>query len=66
MPVAPGELVGEIAVLDGGPRKATVVAEGNVRVLQIAREELMQVLEADPKAATALIAVLASRFRESD
>jgi len=66
VPVAPGELVGEIAVLDGGPRKATVVAEGNVRVLQIAREELMQVLEADPKAATALIAVLASRFRESD
>ena len=66
VPVAPGELVGEIAVLDGGPRKATVVAEGNVRVLEIAREQLMRVLEADPKAATALIAVLASRFRESD
>jgi flavin reductase (DIM6/NTAB) family NADH-FMN oxidoreductase RutF len=65
VPVAPGELVGEIAVLDGGPRTATVVAEGRVRVLEIGRDELMRTLEADPKAATALIAVLASRFRES-
>lgn len=65
VPVAPGELVGEIAVLDGGPRTATVVAEGRVRALEIDREALMRVLESDPKAATALIAVLASRFRES-
>jgi flavin reductase (DIM6/NTAB) family NADH-FMN oxidoreductase RutF len=63
--VAPGELVGEIAVLDGGPRTATVVAEGHVRTLEIARADLIKVLEADPKAATALIAVLASRFRET-
>jgi flavin reductase (DIM6/NTAB) family NADH-FMN oxidoreductase RutF len=63
--VAPDELVGEIAALDGGPRTATVVAEGRVRVLEIARDDLMRVLEGDPKAATALIAVLASRFRDS-
>jgi flavin reductase (DIM6/NTAB) family NADH-FMN oxidoreductase RutF len=65
VPVAPGELVGEIAVLDGGPRTATVVAESRVRVLEIGRDDLMRVLEADPKAATALIAVLAARFREA-
>jgi flavin reductase (DIM6/NTAB) family NADH-FMN oxidoreductase RutF len=65
IPVAPGELVGEIAVLDGGPRTATVVAEGPARVLEISRADLMRVLEADPKATSALIAVLASRFRES-
>lgn len=65
VPVAPGELVGEIAVLDGGPRTATVVADARSRVLEITREELMRALEADPRAATALIAVLASRFRES-
>lgn len=66
IPVAPGELVGEIAVLDGGPRTATVVAESRARVLEISRADLMRVLEADPKATSALIAVLASRFRESD
>jgi flavin reductase (DIM6/NTAB) family NADH-FMN oxidoreductase RutF len=65
VPVAPGELVGEIAVLDGGPRTATMVADSRARVLEITRDKLMQALEADPKAATALIAVLASRFRES-
>lgn len=65
VPVAPGELVGEIAVLDGGPRTATVTAETSVRALEIGRDDLMRMLEADPKAATALIAVLASRFRES-
>jgi len=65
VPVATGELVGEIAVLDGGPRTATVVAEGRARVLEISRTDLMRVLEADPKATSALIAVLASRFRES-
>jgi CRP-like cAMP-binding protein len=66
VPVAPGELVGEIAVLDGGPRTATVVADGRARVLEITREKLMRALETDPRAASALIAVLASRFRESD
>src|SRR5439155_9980498 len=45
VPVAPGERVGEIAVLDGGPRKATIVAEGNVRVLETARGQLMRVSE---------------------
>jgi flavin reductase (DIM6/NTAB) family NADH-FMN oxidoreductase RutF len=65
VPVAPGELVGEIAVLDGGPRTATVVAEGPVRCIEISRDQLMGALETDPRAATALIAVLAGRFRES-
>jgi flavin reductase (DIM6/NTAB) family NADH-FMN oxidoreductase RutF len=66
IPVEPGELVGEIAVLDGGPRTATVVADSRSRVLEIGRDDLLRALEADPRAATALIAVLASRFRESD
>jgi len=65
VPVAPGELVGEIAVLDGGPRTATVTADGPVRCIEISRDQLMRTLEADPRAATALIGVLASRFRES-
>jgi CRP-like cAMP-binding protein len=65
VPIAPGEMVGEISVLDGGPRTATVVAHSHVRILEIGRDALMRVLEADPTAATALIAVLASRFRES-
>ena len=61
-----GDVVGEIAVLDGGPRSADVIAEGAVRCLEVQRQQVLAALEADPRAATALIAVLAGRFRERD
>jgi flavin reductase (DIM6/NTAB) family NADH-FMN oxidoreductase RutF len=60
-----GELVGEIGVLDGGPRTATVVAEGPVRCTEISRTDLLYALEQNPRAAIALVEVLAGRFRES-
>jgi len=63
---ATGNIVGEISALDGGPRTADVVAEGPVRCLEVRREDLLRILETNPRAASALIAVLAGRFRESD
>jgi flavin reductase (DIM6/NTAB) family NADH-FMN oxidoreductase RutF len=61
-----GELIGEIEVLDpGGGRIADIHAEGPVRCLAISRPELLVALEADPRAAIALIEVLAERFRET-
>jgi flavin reductase (DIM6/NTAB) family NADH-FMN oxidoreductase RutF len=59
-----GDLVGEIGVLDGGPRIADAVAEGPVRCTEISRTDLLYALEANPRAAIALIEVLAGRFRE--
>lgn len=61
-----GELIGEIEVLDpGGGRIADITAEGPVRCLAISRDSLLTALEADPRAAIALIEVLAARFRET-
>lgn len=60
-----GELVGEIEVLDGGPRIADVVAEGSVRLLEVTRADVLAALEQEPRAALALIEVLAGRFRET-
>jgi len=61
-----GELIGEIEVLDpGGGRIADIHAEGPVRCVAVSREQLLGALTADPRAAIALIEVLASRFRES-
>jgi flavin reductase len=61
-----GELIGEIEVLDpGGGRIADIFAVGSVRCLAITRERLVAALEADPRAAIALIEVLAARFRET-
>jgi CRP/FNR family cyclic AMP-dependent transcriptional regulator len=62
--LGPGDLIGEIEALDGGPRIATITAEGPARVLEISREDLLAGLERDPGAAIALVAVLAGRFRE--
>jgi flavin reductase (DIM6/NTAB) family NADH-FMN oxidoreductase RutF len=62
----PGTLIGEIEVLDpGGGRTANIHARGPVRCVAVSREALRGALEADPRAALALVEVLASRFRES-
>jgi flavin reductase (DIM6/NTAB) family NADH-FMN oxidoreductase RutF len=61
-----GELIGEIEVLDpSGGRIADIHAVGPVRCLAISRDDLLSALRADPRAAVALIGVLAARFRES-
>ena len=61
-----GELIGEIEVLDpGGGRIADIHAVGPVRCMAVSREKLIVALEADPRAAVALIEVLAARFRET-
>ena len=61
-----GELIGEIEVLDpAGGRIADIHAEGAVRCIAVTREALLAALEADPRAAIALIEVLAARFRET-
>jgi flavin reductase (DIM6/NTAB) family NADH-FMN oxidoreductase RutF len=62
----PGDLVGEIEVLNPGDgRTADVRAESPVRCLAVSRDALLTALEADPRAAIALIEVLAERFRET-
>ena len=64
--IGPGELIGEIEVLDpGGGRIADIHAIGTVRTIGVSREQLLSALEADPRAAVALIEVLAARFRET-
>jgi flavin reductase (DIM6/NTAB) family NADH-FMN oxidoreductase RutF len=64
--LGPGELVGEIEVLDpGGGRIADIHAVGPVRCVAVSRGAPLSALEADPRAAVALIEVLAARFRET-
>jgi len=64
--LGPGELIGEIEVLDPTRgRIADITAVGEVRCLEITRENLRTALEQNPRAALALIEVLAARFRET-
>jgi flavin reductase (DIM6/NTAB) family NADH-FMN oxidoreductase RutF len=60
----PGEFFGEIAVLDGRPRSADVVAATPLRCLTMSREVLREALEAAPAAAWAMLQIVAGRLRD--
>ena len=64
--LGPGALIGEIEVLDpGAARMATITAETDVRCAVVTRDVLLASFEEDPRAALALLGILASRFRET-
>jgi len=61
-----GALVGEIEVLNPGPgRLATITAAEETTVVVVTRGELLEGLAEDPRAAIALLEILAARFRET-
>lgn len=61
--MGPGEIIGEIALLDGGERSASVIAVEATELLTLHRRELVPFLESHPKAAIGLASVLAARVR---
>jgi flavin reductase (DIM6/NTAB) family NADH-FMN oxidoreductase RutF len=60
----PGEFFGEVAVIDGRPRSADVVAVSPLRALVISRELVRSTIEREPRAAWAMLEVLAGRLRD--
>jgi CRP-like cAMP-binding protein len=61
--MAPGDVIGEIALMDPGPRSASVVALERSELLTLHRRELFPFLERHPKLALQLAGVLARRVR---
>ena len=59
-----GEFFGEIAVIDGRPRSADVVAVSALRALAISRDLVRSTVEREPRAAWAMLEVLAGRLRD--
>ena len=62
--VGAGEVIGEIALLDGQARSATVTAVEATELLTLHRRELTPFLETNPRAAIELAGVLAARVRK--
>ncbi len=60
-----GELMGELAFIDGGPRLATVTALEAVEAVLIPGRDFRAHLETTPRVAVVLLEAVAVRFRES-
>jgi CRP/FNR family cyclic AMP-dependent transcriptional regulator len=61
----PGDLLGELAFIDGAPRAANVTALEPVQALAMSAGSLRAHLESTPRIAVVLLEVVARRFRES-
>lgn len=59
----PGEMFGEIALLDGGPRTASARAMNSVDLLQIHREHFVPFLHNHPELGVSMLPVLCARIR---
>jgi CRP/FNR family transcriptional regulator, cyclic AMP receptor protein len=60
-----GEIVGEIAVLDGGPRSCDVVARTDCELLVLNRRDFMPLLEKHADICLMLITILCERLRHT-
>ena len=61
-----GDRFGELALFDGLPRSATVVAVEATEVLQLDRDDFLGFVEGHPEVASALLGVLSRRLRATD
>ena len=61
--LGPGEFYGEVALLDGGPRSATVTATSNVELLGVTEWVFRGLLHEQPTIAVKVLQTLAGRLR---
>ena len=64
--LGPGELLGDLAGIDGEPRSATVTALEPVEAAVVPADEFAAFLEGHPRAALELLRSVARRLRSSD
>ncbi|MBR7827919.1 Crp/Fnr family transcriptional regulator [Actinospica sp. MGRD01-02] len=58
-----GDVVGEMAALDGGPRSASVVAATGVAAFVVARDRFLAIVNSDPAAAMAVSRCVTAKMR---
>ncbi len=63
--LGPGDFFGELALLDGGPRTASVVADSRVTAVRLSRGAFQKLLKSEPDIAVAIMVGLARRAREA-
>lgn len=64
--LGPGDFFGELALLDGSPRNATVTADTEMEVVVLGQREFLGLLNKVPSLAIKLLKGMASRLRDAD
>ena len=64
--IGPGEIAGELAVIDGRPRSASVFAVRDCELSFISRKHFEEYTRQNPEICSYLVSVLAARLRETD
>jgi len=64
--LVPGDFFGELALLHGAPRSATVTARSDMRLMVLGWREMSIVLEHEPTIAKQLLAAMAERVRANE
>jgi CRP/FNR family cyclic AMP-dependent transcriptional regulator len=64
--LGPGQYFGEMALLDRGPRTATVVADTDMNLLVLGQREFSGLLDQVPALSYKLLTAMAARLREAD
>lgn len=62
--LGPGSCFGEMSLIDGGERTATVAAETDVLCLRLSRGPFLRMLKSEPTIAVALLQEFARRIRD--
>ena len=62
--IGPGDVFGEMAVIDSKPRSACAVAKADTKVYFIPRAEMLALVERSPAMALALLREISHRLRE--
>jgi CRP/FNR family transcriptional regulator, cyclic AMP receptor protein len=62
----PGDFFGEMSLVDGGPRSATVVASTPMKLLVIGHREFWSLLNEAPQLTAKIMRTLSERLRKSE
>lgn len=63
--LGPGDYFGEIALIDGGKRSATVTATSDLTLASLSHWEFMPLVRENPEVAVKLLVGLAAMFRQA-
>ena len=64
--LGPGDVIGELSLIDGQPRSANVRAITDMNVLELAHDDFQSLVDSSPKFVQSLLRALSLRIRDMD